>query len=763
MTAGTASAGHPGEGLRSRADPLAAAPATLALAVLTLVTVGGMARLFQGASWAPTVLGAAAAAHLAGWGARRARWPTLAAAVLALLATFVVIAWGVLPGTTFYGVPAPGTVSTMLRDLSHARQSFSTVRAPAPALPGFVAAAAWGAALVAVLSDWAAFRLHATLEAVVPALATLIFVSVLATGAHPIGWTAGFVAALAIFVAVHESGDRSGDRVPFTGGSRRTRLGVGGVLLTAVIVACAVAVGPRLPGAHAAAVISVRHSSGNGPSRRTTISPLVDIRSRLVDESNTQLFTVSASQPAYWRLTSLDYFDGNIWSSDEPYSPVGSQIPVPPPPGAVHQLSQSFQITDLGSIWLPAAYLPTQVSGAPGVSWDPHSDSLISDNATSDGETYRITSVVPTFSPDELRRASLAPQVVSPVEMRADTELPGNVPAQVVDLARRITASAPTPYDKALALQNYLRDNYTYSLQVQAGHSDSALYDFLFVTHSGYCEQFAGAYAVMARAVGLPTRVAVGFTPGQQESDGLWHVLGMHAHAWPEVLLGQYGWVAFEPTPGRGIPGATSYTGVSPQQVNAPGTGTAPAPAAATPTTTPARPGPSRVSTRPTRPVPQPAAHRAGSSFSFLQALMALGAAALMWVAAVPAGRALRRRRRRSRAQGEAERVVVAWEEAAERLAAAGAPRRPGETLLEHARRAAPAVHLGPGAGRALEELAARASIASYAPAGHSAGAAVAAGARAHEVERAVLAGAGPWRRTGWVLDPRPPRSVSRT
>jgi transglutaminase-like putative cysteine protease len=737
-------------------------PATLALTALTLVTAAGMGRLFRGTSWVAPIIGSAAACHVVCWSARRARLPNVVAALLALVATFLVVAWSVLPETTAYGIPTAHTLSVLGHDLSRARHDFSTARAPTPALPGFLAASAMAVAVVAVLADWAAFRLHATLEAVAPALATLVFVSVLATDSHRTDWTAAFVAALAVFVVVHESTDRSGERVRFTGGSgRRPYLSGAAVALTGVVVAAAVVVGPRLPGAHASAVLSVRHSS-NGAARRTTVSPLVDIRSRLVDQSDVELFTVQAAQPAYWRLTSLDFFDGNIWSSDEPYSPVGSEIPVPPPPGGAQPLAQRYQISDLGSIWLPAAYLPTAIGGAPGVSWDAQSDSLISQATTSDGESYQVTSAVPLLAPAQLRQASLAGEIVSPVVQSRYTQLPANIPPQVAALARRITADAPTPYDKALALQNYLRDNFTYSLSAPAGHSDSALVSFLFETRTGYCEQFAGSFAVMARIVGLPTRVAVGFTPGQRQSDGLWHVLGMHAHAWPEVLLGQYGWVAFEPTPGRGMPGATSYTGVTPQQANAGGPGTTGTTPAATGTTTPANPAGGRVSTKPTTPSPA----RTGSghgTFSPLAALLALAAAGVLWLLTVPAARVARRRRRRRRAVAEAERVLLAWEEAAEWLALSGAPRLAGETLLEHSRRAPAAVGLGPDAARGLEELATDAATAAYAPAGRSEGASHAAEARAAGVERAVLLQAGRWRRVRWWLDPLPRRSVSRS
>ena len=112
------------------------------------------------------------------------------------------------------------------------------------------------------------------------------------------------------------------------------------------------------------------------------------------------------------------------------------------------------------------------------------------------------------------------------------------------------------------ALQDSFRDgSFTYSLAVQPGQSTSAIEAFLFENRVGYCEQFAGAFAAMARAVGLPARVAVGFTPGQPDplTPGRYVVRGENAHAWPEVYLAGIGWVGFEPTPGEVWPGVSTF------------------------------------------------------------------------------------------------------------------------------------------------------------------------------------------------------------
>ncbi len=141
-------------------------------------------------------------------------------------------------------------------------------------------------------------------------------------------------------------------------------------------------------------------------------------------------------------------------------------------------------------------------------------------------------------------------------------------------------AGARTPYDAARRIQTFLRSApFRYSLDVPADQSQNALVDFLFNTRAGFCQQFAAAFAVLAREVSLPTRVAVGFTEGYRDAQGVYHVKDADAHAWPEVWFDGIGWVAFEPTPGRGSPDPASQavTGVQPHQADAP----------STPTTTP--------------------------------------------------------------------------------------------------------------------------------------------------------------------------------
>src|SRR5205807_8236081 len=172
-------------------------------------------------------------------------------------------------------------------------------------------------------------------------------------------------------------------------------------------------------------------------------------------------------------------------------------------------------------------------------------------------------------------------------------------------------------------------------------HGDDALQRFLFVTKRGYCEQFAGSFAAMARAINLPSRVAVGFTPGQQVAGDSYRVLNRHAHAWPEVYLSGYGWVAFEPTPGRGSADDQSYTGVAPMAPEAATATPVPSPQA-TPTTAAAGAGVApREQTTTTIPA---SAHKSHGIPGWLTALLVLGGIVALVGGAAGVGVARRRR-----------------------------------------------------------------------------------------------------------------------
>ncbi|MEP7193125.1 MAG: DUF3488 and transglutaminase-like domain-containing protein [Actinomycetota bacterium] len=169
-----------------------------------------------------------------------------------------------------------------------------------------------------------------------------------------------------------------------------------------------------------------------------------------------------------------------------------------------------------------------------------------------------------------------------------DMRLEGPYVENITALTRRLTADKTSEYDKAMAIQQYLREDggFTYSLTLTpppaSQAADPAPHDALtnfLVTKKGYCVQFATAMVMMARAAGIPSRMALGFLPGTV-SKGVWTVLAADAHAWPELYLRGVGWTRFEPTPSRGAPPAYALPRTSPgAAVNDQSQGTATAPA----------------------------------------------------------------------------------------------------------------------------------------------------------------------------------------
>jgi transglutaminase-like putative cysteine protease len=732
----------------------------LALAALTIGAVVGFGRLFDNGRYFGPVFVAAFGSHLAAWAGRRLGLGLPAAALLSLVAGAVVIVWVIEPSTTTYGVPRGASWHAVANDLRDAWQRFGDVVAPTPSTEGFVAAAVIGTWAAAFLADAAAFRLQATFEAVVPSLTLFIFSSALGPDRHRVRYTIVYLVGVVLFVLVRTATRQAETTTWFAGrrGGGASTIVQGGVGLATVAIVVAALVGPGLPGAGSASLVQWRQRDGrNGPRNRVTVSPLVDIQTRLIEQGATEFFTVKTTNatPRYWRLTALEEFDGTIWKSSNTYKGATGSLPRGEPSNAPEDtLQQDYSIRELSSIWLPAAARPERLTHQSGARYDKESGSLISNTANANGLTYTVVSKTPRFSeaaligvpaaiPDHIRTRYLA--------------LPSGFPAMVTREARRITASATTQYRKALALQAYFRSGaFTYDLNVQLGHDEKAIVDFL-QTRRGYCQQFAGTYAAMARAVGLPSRVAVGFVPGVLKNDGLFHVRGKDAHAWPEVYLAGYGWVPFEPTPaeGRGLPGGDTYAGTPTYRATTndlPSTVTTAPPTSADPTAGNSSNRNIEALNVGGRSSTTPARHRPWWRNPVV-ILLAVAGLAGNGLGAVPVVRTLRRRRRRAAAVTPRARVLVAWEEAEEILAvAAGLPRRPAETPFEYAARVAASVPIDRGL---MVELAHDTSAAGFSATGVDDGMAVRTEEAVADVRRTLLDRASRAQRVRWAVDPR--------
>jgi transglutaminase-like putative cysteine protease len=160
--------------------------------------------------------------------------------------------------------------------------------------------------------------------------------------------------------------------------------------------------------------------------------------------------------------------------------------------------------------------------------------------------SYTVESRVSTATAVELRLAGM--ESVPPVILARYTQLPANLPARVAELARQVAGSAPTAYDQARALEQFLRQ-YPYSLDVTLPPPETDPVDFfLFDLQRGYCDYYATAMAVMARSLGLPARLVTGYLAEPPDAQGRQIIYANQAHSWVEIYLGEYGWIAFEPT-----------------------------------------------------------------------------------------------------------------------------------------------------------------------------------------------------------------------
>jgi len=546
-------------------------PTELALAALSAAALLSFRRLFVDWSFLGVPLIMVLAGHALAAFLRRRRIPLPSAAVLYLMAGVALGTWLLYRDTTFYGLPTGLTWDLFVTDARAAASTFQDVQAPTDVLPGFQAGAAIAFWIAPFLADWSAFRVWASLEATLPALGLFVFASLFGADVLQVVATLVMLAALAGFLLLFRTARLETSATWVRGDAHRGSQALlrAGAQLGAVALVGGLVLSPLVPGSRTGALVDWKELGG-GNGTRITLSPLVDIQSRLVQQSDVEVFTVRSPERSYWRLTALDTFDGRLWKSSKRFSkPEGEVLPSGGATSAPRRdVPQEFTIEALSQIWLPAAFEPASVRTTGSVDatvrWEPSTATLIVDEATSDGLSYEVTSQVPAFDADALAAVSAGP----PADVAAQyLELPDDFSPRVAAEAVRVTAGATTPYAQGLALQNYFRDNFSYSLAVTQGHGDDRLEGFLFDERTGYCEQFSGTYAAMARSLGVPARVAVGFTPGEvdPEDPTLFRVKGRHAHAWPEIYIDGFGWVPFEPTPGRGAPGA-AYTGVAESQ-----------------------------------------------------------------------------------------------------------------------------------------------------------------------------------------------------
>lgn len=357
-----------------------------------------------------------------------------------------------------------------------------------------------------------------------------------------------------------------------TGAVRATAVGVGGVATAAAIV---------LPLAIPTLQLGV-FEGGIGPGNGdvTVDNPIVDLRRDLNRGNDVALLQIETDDPSpeYLRISVLARFNGEEWTSgdrDIPADQLADGV-LPPLPGVTRALDRTeyaYQVSVLPAFrsrWLPVMSTTTFVEADGDWRYDRDTMDFVAadDNTNAEALDYSLRAVELDLHADDM---AAAPDPVGSLVAKF-TGLPASVPAQVRVLAGELTEDTASDYERAVILQNWFRrdGDFTYSLErAPEGNGTDELLEFLD-DRVGYCEQFASAMAVMARSLGIPARVAVGFLkpdplPARGSAVGdepqVYEYSAWDLHAWPELYFPGSGWVRFEPTPGtRSNAFAPAYT-----------------------------------------------------------------------------------------------------------------------------------------------------------------------------------------------------------
>jgi transglutaminase-like putative cysteine protease len=248
----------------------------------------------------------------------------------------------------------------------------------------------------------------------------------------------------------------------------------------------------------------------------------------------------------YWRAFTYDIYSGSGWLSspteERELAAGGQATEVDPSEGIL--LHQAVTVSRPGDGPLYYAGELVAVNGPYRTVSRSNFDLL---GIVVPGAEYEADSMYREAAESALRSAGMEyPEWIR----RRYLQLPNSLPERVHALARDLTATSPTPYDRALAIQNYLRREMRYSLEVNAPPYDRDVVDyFLFDSKKGFCEYYATAMAVLARSAGIPARAVFGFAAGTFDPvRGKFTILESDAHAWPELYFPGIGWVEFEPT-----------------------------------------------------------------------------------------------------------------------------------------------------------------------------------------------------------------------
>ena len=533
----------------------AAALLALGLSATTFVP------LVSGPVWLIELLVVVAVAALSAAAAQRwwsAPWgPPVSAVVLVWMLCMVYAT----PESVLGVVPGPTTMQLLLDLAASGADEIATSAAPVDATPSLRLVVVAALALVWWVVDVVAVVL------VKPALAGLALLAVycvpaaLVAGGLPWWW---FVLAASGYLVLVASDARQ--RVARWGRVVRsnsvaeseapTSLVATGRRVGALALASAVLVPALVPGLSESLLPSGDlPGDTRGGGSIAVLNPILSLREDLVANDDTTVleYTTTDPTPEPLRLVTVDTFDGDTWGPT--YGDIDRDQRVadgfPAPPGLssttpATRARMSITIAGLRQGWLPTPYPPTRIDVRGDWLYDESTLNVVGDDVqTSEGLRYSLEYVMVEPSAEVLATAPPPPADV----VERWTRLPAATPGVVRATAERV-AGTGTDLDRATRLQSWFRSGggFRYTLDAPSENGSSAVADFL-VRRSGYCVHFASAMALMARSLGIPARVAVGWLPGEQTDPGRYRITQQDAHAWPELYFEGAGWTRFEPTP----------------------------------------------------------------------------------------------------------------------------------------------------------------------------------------------------------------------
>lgn len=497
-------------------------------------------------------------------------------------------------------IPTPGGLADIIDHVREGASAINTAAAPVPRsftdAPVYLIACSL---LVLLLIDLIACGLRLPDWAGLPALiAVTIPISVLDDGL-PTGVYLATGLLFALLLAIAEA-DRATSWGPVVAESPGPKASAGLPLAALAVPAVLVGTASTVLGL----IISLGIPVGDGlttdrfggarsddAGQITLSNPLVDLRRDLVRNDHVPLLDVKTRSRdlSYLRLTILDAFTKDSWtpSPRDLNTAHRADGALPDPPGLTPNRTgtalnwQLLTTPNFKTTWLPTPSVTRSiVTSAGDWRYDPSFlDIASADDRPPSAVRYVLFAATPKIEADDLDSAGPAPANL----VRSMTALP-DLPAQVKRIAEDVTETGASPYSKAVLLQDWFRSTggFTYSLAPAPGDGVEQLARFITTDKIGYCEQYAAAMAVMARAIGIPARVVVGFlNPSDTTPDGYRYTTD-DLHAWPEIYFSGSGWVRFEPTP-------STRTGASPPWTRTPVERPDSSPSTGAPTTSPSK------------------------------------------------------------------------------------------------------------------------------------------------------------------------------